>query len=127
LKKQLAEKPKQPTGIGDEKFQGPPKPQSEEQQQKRLERGVNVRKVGSKKGIIQSKGEQVIEETIVEPVSPQQLEITVRAEKSEPQKVEVVLKEPEKSKDDIELTKRKLENEKKKEEILKNLEGNTKK
>jgi len=71
MKKKLAEKPAQPQGDGqppNEKFQGPPKPQTEEQQQKRLDRGVNVRKVGSKRGKIQSKGEpETFEESLSQP------------------------------------------------------------
>jgi hypothetical protein len=63
MKKQLAEKakngetpPTQETSPIGEKFQGPPKPQTEEQQQKRLEKGVNVQKVGSKKGQARNMG-----------------------------------------------------------------------
>lgn len=99
-----AEQPPQ-QGVVGEKFQGPPKPQTEEQQLKRQEAGVNVRKTGSKKGVIASKEFQ----------ESQKLEITVKSEPAPAQKVEVVLKEPEKS---GEVEKAKLENEKKKAEIL---------
>jgi hypothetical protein len=99
----------QPQGTTGEKFQGQPKPQTEEQQLKRQEAGVNVRKSDSKKGKIPSK---TFEETA------QKLEITVKSEPAPAQKLEVVLKEPEKTKETNEIEQTKLENEKKKAEIL---------
>jgi hypothetical protein len=89
MKKKLAEKPQQPEGTEGEKFQGPPKPQTEEQQQKRLQAGVNVRKAGSKKGKIPSKEESMaIEESqvVIEEPEPQEVHVTVET-KTEPQKI----------------------------------------
>jgi hypothetical protein len=85
--------------VDGEKFQGPPKPPSEEQLAKRQEGGVNVRKVGTKKGQAKSMGNtRMIQESEVEEVEeteqkPQKLEITV---KSEPQitRTEITVKTP---------------------------------
>jgi hypothetical protein len=124
MKKKLAENPAQageekPVSPTGEKFQGPPKPQTEEQQQKRLDKGVNVRKAGSAKGKKESKTD-TFQESVPEVIPAQQLEITVKTEKQEPQRVEV-LKEPEKTKESIEADAKKLENEKTKADILKKI------
>lgn len=91
---QLPEEEGQPIGSKGEKFQGPPKPPSVEQLAKRQAAGVNVRKVGSKKGQAREMGstrdiqESEIEETMQE---PQRVEIIV---KTEPVRTEVMIKTP---------------------------------
>jgi hypothetical protein len=89
MKKELAKKDITPEkNLDEEKFQGEKKPPTEEQLQNRQEGGVNVRKVGSKKGQSREMGSTRIEETLQE---PQKVEITV---KSEPVRTEVTIKSP---------------------------------
>ena len=113
--------------VDGEKFQGPPKPPSEEQLAKRQEGGVNVRKVGSKKGqakpmgdtrMVQESEEEIIDESIEESVcEPQKLEITVKTE-TKPQEV-IVKAESHGMTDEImtELAKERIELAKKQKEL----------
>jgi hypothetical protein len=132
LKAQLAAKAEKvavtpPMPEGEEKFQGPPKAPSEEQLLERQKGGVNVRKVGSKKGqarpmggtrMVQESEEEIIEESIEESVcTPQKLEITVKTE-SNPQEV-IVKAESHGMTDEImtELAKERIELAKKQKEL----------
>ena len=121
------EKEKPPMGV-DEKMQGEPKAQTEEQQKKRLAGGVNVRKSDSKKGKIPSKDgeEEKVEETLIVPEKPEK----PKRRKRRKQQVEIVVKtepltinQPEPTEESKELAKQKLENEKEKGKLLKKLKA----
>lgn len=134
LKAQLAAKTEKSPEIpvtpeGGEKFQGPPKAPSEEQLANRQEGGVNVRKIGTKKGqsksmgstrlIQESEEEEITEESIEESMrEPQKLEITVKTE-SKPQEV-IVKAESHGMIDEImsELAKERIELAKKQKELI---------
>jgi len=97
IKKKLEEKEKPKTKTTEEPEKDGQPPQTIEATEKRLEGGVNVRKVGTKKGIARPMGgtrgikgiqeSELIEETIEEE-KPQKVEITVKTE-TQPQEIKL--------------------------------------